>query len=149
MLPGQTGDTTVGSRTYKLDHTDTIRAGRGLKVTDEERYPITGFTCNTDVSTKNGQSYNGAKFYYTRNSYDLVFISGGKTVKTESVKYQASIADYASNKPGNAPAGMEDYVFAVGTPARNAPARLTTSPARPCPPTTLPCTPSGWLPPIR
>lgn len=41
-----------------------------------------------------------------------MFISGGKTVKTESVKYQASIADYASNKPGNAPAGMEDYVFA-------------------------------------
>lgn len=112
VLPGQTGDTTVGSRTYKLDHTDTIQAGRGLKVTDEERYPITGFTCNTDVSTKNGQSYNEAKFYYTRNSYDLVFISGGKTVKTESVKYQASIADYASNKPGNAPAGMEDYVFA-------------------------------------
>lgn len=112
VLPGQTGDTTVGSRTYKLDHTDTIKAGWGLKVTDEERYPITGFTCNTDVSTKNGQSYNGAKFYYTRNSYDLVFISGGKTVKTESVKYQASIADYASNKPGNAPAGMEDYVFA-------------------------------------
>ncbi len=112
VLPGQTGDTTVGSRTYKLDHTDTIQAGRGLKVTDEKRYPITGFTCNTDVSTKNGQSYNGAKFYYTRNSYDLVFISGGKTVKTESVKYQASIADYASNKPGNAPAGMEDYVFA-------------------------------------
>lgn len=112
VLPGQTGDTTVGSRTYKLDHTDTIQAGRGLKVTDEERYPITGFTCNTDVSTKNGQSYNGVKFYYTRNSYDLVFISGGKTVKTESVKYQASIADYASNKPGNAPAGMEDYVFA-------------------------------------
>ena len=112
VLPGQTGDTTVGSRTYKLDHMDTIQADWGLKVTDEERYPITGFTCNTDVSTKNGQSYNGAKFYYTRNSYDLVFISGGKTVKTESVKYQASIADYASNKPGNAPAGMEDYVFA-------------------------------------
>lgn len=112
VLPGQTGDTTVGSRTYKLDHTDTIQAGQGLKVTAEERYPITGFTCNTAVSTKNGQSYNGAKFYYTRNSYDLVFISGGKTVKTESVKYQASIADYASNKPGNAPAGMEDYVFA-------------------------------------
>ena len=111
VLPGQPG-TTVGSHTYKLHHTDEIQAGWGLKVTDEERYPITGFTCNTAVSTQNGQSYNGAKFYYTRNSYDLVFISGGKTVKTESVKYQASIADYASYKPGNAPAGMEDYVFA-------------------------------------
>ena len=110
VLPGQPG-TTVGSHTYKLHHTDEIQAGWGLKVTDEERYPITGFTCNTAVSTQNGQSYNGAKFYYTRNSYDLVFISGGKTVKTESVKYQASIADYASYKPGNAPAGMEDYDF--------------------------------------
>ena len=112
VLPGQTGDTTVGSRTYKLDHTDTIQAGWGLKVTDEERYPITGFTCNTAVSTKNGQSYNGSKFYYTRNSYDIVFISGGKTVKTAPVKYQASIADYANYKPDNAPEGMEDYVFA-------------------------------------
>lgn len=111
VLPGQPG-TTVGSHTYKLHHTDEIQAGWGLKVTDEERYPITGFTCNTAVSTQNGQSYNGAKFYYTRNSYDLVFISGGKTVKTESVKYQASIAGYANYRPGNAPAGMEDYVFA-------------------------------------
>ena len=110
VLPGQPG-TTVGSHTYKLHHTDEIQAGWGLKVTDEERYPITGFTCNTAVSTKNGQSYNGAKFYYTRNSYDLVFISGGKTVKTAPVKYQASIADYANYKPDNAPAGMEDYVF--------------------------------------
>lgn len=41
-----------------------------------------------------------------------MFISGGKTVKTESVKYQASIAGYANYRPGNAPAGMEDYVFA-------------------------------------
>lgn len=110
VLPGQPG-TTVGSHTYKLRHTDEIQAGWGLKVTDEERYPITGFTCNTAVSTQNGQSYNGAKFYYTRNSYDLVFISGGKTVKTESVKYQASIADYANYKPDKAPAGMEDYDF--------------------------------------
>lgn len=110
VLPGQPG-TTVGSHTYKLHHTDEIQAGWGLKVTDEERYPITGFTCNTAVSTQNGQSYNGAKFYYTRNSYDLVFISGGKTVKTESVKYQASIADYANYKPDKAPAGMEDYDF--------------------------------------
>lgn len=110
VLPGQPG-TTVGSHTYKLHHTDEIQAGWGLKVTDEERYPITGFTCNTAVSTKNGQSYNGAKFYYTRNSYDLVFISGGKTVMTKPVKYQASIADYASYKPDNAPAGMEDYDF--------------------------------------
>lgn len=112
VLPGQTGDTTVGSHTYKLHHTDKIQADLGLTVTDADRYPITGFTCNTAVSTQNGQSYNNAKFYYTRNIYNIVFISGGKTVNTESVKYQASIAGYANYKLNTAPAGMEGYAFA-------------------------------------
>lgn len=113
VLPGQPGTTVVGSHTYKLHHTDKIQADLGLKVTDADRYPITGFTCNTAVSTQNGQSYNNAKFYYTRNIYNIVFISGGKTVNTESVKYQASIAGYANYKLGlgTAPEGMEDYVF--------------------------------------
>jgi len=111
VLPGQSG-TPVGSHTYKLHHTDKIQAGLGLEVTDADRYPITGFTCNTAVSTQNGQSYNNAKFYYTRNIYNIVFISGGKTVNTESVKYQASIAGYANYKLDTAPAGMEGYAFA-------------------------------------
>lgn len=66
VLPGQTGDATVDGKTYKLDHQD--HAASGSTVTKEDRYAITGFTCNTNISTKDKQSYNGAKFYYDRNS---------------------------------------------------------------------------------
>lgn len=77
-LPGESG-TTVSGRTYKKHHTDTAAyesdwfGGGGLTVTDEERYDLEGFTCNANISTTNGSDYNGAKFYYTRNSYELVY----------------------------------------------------------------------------
>ena len=108
VLPGQTGDTTVGSRTYKLDHTDTIQAGLGLTVTNEDKYPITGFTYKE--GTRNGGSYNNAKFYYTRNSYNIVFVNNGTTEKTVSKKFEQSIADV--NYTPTAPVGKEGYVFA-------------------------------------
>ena len=108
VLPGESG-TDHGGVDYKLHHKDTS-PGSGYSVTKEDKYAITGFTYKD--GTRDGGNYDGAKFYYTRNSYDLVFISGGKTVKTESVKYQASIASYANYKLDTAPAGMEDYVFA-------------------------------------
>ena len=95
---------------YVLDHTDTGASG-GATVTKEDRYPITGFTCNTKKSAKNGDGYNGAKFYYDRNSYAINFISGGQPVNSQSVKYQASIAGYANYKPDKAPTGKEGYIF--------------------------------------
>lgn len=112
VLPGETGESGPGNLNYKLHHSDTS-PGTGYHVTDEDKYPITGFTFKTFSAEWNWGEYNydQAKFYYTRNSYDLVFISGGKTVMTKPVKYQASIADYANYKPDNAPAGMEDYDF--------------------------------------
>ena len=106
VLPGDTGIYNSG-RYYKLDHTDHWPST--WTVTKEDRYDITGFTF--DHGTSIGSYLNNAKFYYTRNSYDIVFISGGKTVKTEPVKYQASITGYANYEPDNAPTGMEDYVF--------------------------------------
>ena len=63
---------------YVLDHTDT-GGSSGSKVTNEDRYQITGFTCNTAMSAKNGDSYNGAKFYYDRNSYRIVFMNRGSS----------------------------------------------------------------------
>lgn len=113
VLPGETGTPGPGNLNYKLHHSDTS-PGTGYHVTNEDKYPITGFTFKMFSAnwTLGGYKYNNAKFYYTRNSYDIVFISGGNPVKTESVKYQASIAGYANYRPGNAPAGMEDYVFA-------------------------------------
>ena len=108
VLPGETG-TNLNGVTYKEHHRDTS-PGTGYRVTKEDKYPITGFTYKE--GTDNRAPYKNAKFYYTRNSYDLVFISGGKTVKTESVKYQASIAGYANYKHDTAPEGKDGYIFA-------------------------------------
>ena len=108
VLPGETG-TVVGGKTYKLDHTDS--APYGVYVSKEDRYPITGFMCNERLSAKNDDWYDGAKFYYDRSSYNLIFISGGSKVNTASVRYGASISGYASYAPSTPPAGMEGYVF--------------------------------------
>lgn len=93
---------------YVLDHTDTGGSSRS-KVTNEDRYPITGFTCNTAKSAKNGAWYNGAKFYYDRNSYQIVFMNHGSKEKELVKKYEQSIAD-AGYTP-TAPANMQDYTF--------------------------------------
>ena len=64
-----------------------------MRVTKEDQYAITGFTFNEKISASVGDYYDGAKFYYTRDSYDITFINGGKTEKTESRKYQQDISD--------------------------------------------------------
>ena len=93
---------------YVLDHTDT-GVPSSYTVTNEDRYPITGFTCNTAKSAKNGAWYNGAKFYYDRNSYRIVFMNHGSKEKELFRKYEQSIAD-AGYTP-TAPANMQDYTF--------------------------------------
>lgn len=101
VLPGEDGTVTQGDVTYKLHHTDTT-PGSKLKVTEEDKYPLTGFTY--EEGTENGNRYNNAKFYYTRNSYDVVYISNGAE-KKESYKYEQDISGAGSYKPDNAPAG--------------------------------------------
>ena len=93
---------------FVLDHTDL--APDGVRVTKEDRYPITGFTCNTAKSAKDGDPYNGAKFYYNRNSYEIVFFNGGLKDKTVNVKYQQDISnqDYTPTTP---PVGKTDHTF--------------------------------------
>ena len=110
VLPGESGETTVGGVAYKLHHKDTS-PGTGYIVTKEDRYPITGFTLNEKISTKLEAYYDDAKFYYTRNSYNIVYVSGGQTVNTASKKFEESIADAGSYTPTVKPAGMEDYDF--------------------------------------
>ena len=105
VLPGESGITHNGV-TYKLDHKDTS-PGTGYSVSEEDKYPITGFTYKE--GTRNGRDYNNARFYYTRNSYDIVFMNNGTQDKKVSKKYQQSISD-AGYTP-QAPAGMEDYIF--------------------------------------
>lgn len=108
-LPGESG-TTVSGRTYKKHHTDTAAyesdwlGGGGLTVTDEERYDLEGFTCNANISTTNGSDYNGAKFYYTRNSYKLVYNDQyGKEV-TESLPYEQTLSESVNYKNKYEPA---------------------------------------------
>lgn len=118
VLPGETG-TVHNGVTYELHHSDTSYGGSDLGVTDEDKYPITGFTykeLSANVKSNYGEEtkyyYNGAKFYYTRNSYNIVYVSGGKTVNTESYKYEQSIADAGEYKPTAKPEGLDDaYTF--------------------------------------
>ena len=109
VLPGETGAETVDGIQYKLDHTD-ITPGSGSTITKEDQYPLKGFTFNKDISSKIGKRYNGAKFYYTRNPYDLIFINNGNQDKTVTKKYEQSISgeNYTPTRPSALP---EYYVF--------------------------------------
>lgn len=109
VLPGESGTTTYNGIQYKLHHSDTS-PGTGYTVTEEDKYPITGFTYKS--GTRNGKSYNNAKFYYTRNSYDITFINGGKTEKTESRKYQQNISDVTYTPPTRPTGVPANFMFA-------------------------------------
>ena len=118
VLPGEDGTVTQGDVTYKLHHTDTT-PGSKLKVTEEDKYPLTGFTY--EEGTENGNRYNNAKFYYTRNSYDVVYISNGAE-KKDSYKYEQDISGAGNYTPDNAPAGYEFggwYSDPIGTKKYN------------------------------
>ena len=108
VLPGENG-TSVNGIYYKLDHTDTT-PGTGYSITEEDQYPLKGFTFNKDISSKIGKKYNGAKFYYKRNSYNLKFINNGKVDKSASKMYEQSISgeNYTPTRPSSLP---EYYVF--------------------------------------
>lgn len=113
VLPGESGETHNGV-IYKLHHKDTS-PGTSYIVSDEDKYPITGFTYK-EFDAKysyygGGYSYNNAKFYYTRNSYNIVYVSGGEKVNTASKKFEESISNAGSYTPTVKPAGKEDYDF--------------------------------------
>lgn len=87
--------------------------GTGYTVTVEEFIEISGFTFNPDRSSKVGDDFNGAKFYYTRNSYNLKFYNYNAYVdgKGGSVQYEAPLSSHYFEP--DYPAGLEPnaYVF--------------------------------------
>lgn len=117
VLPGESGTTTYNGVQYKLHHSDTS-PGTGYTVTEEDKYPITGFEFKefkADYEWVGGifsgeykPKYDNAKFYYTRKSYNITFINGGKTEKTESRKYQQNISDVTCTptRPAGVPANF-------------------------------------------
>ena len=112
VLPGESGTTTVGGKSYKLHHSDTS-PGNGYSVTVEDQYPITGFTFNSGVSTQTGGKYNNARFYYTRNTYNIIYMNGGSEVTSyrESVLYEQAIPASANKAAPTPPVGKENYIF--------------------------------------
>ena len=109
ILPGENSSIIVGGIKYRLDHTDKMY-GSGIRITKEDQYPLKGFTFNDKDSAKIGKKYDGAKFYYTRNLYDLKFINNGKEDKSVEKKYEQSISseNYTPTRPSSLP---EYYVF--------------------------------------
>ena len=105
-LPGEPSEVTKDGIQYKLDHKDTS-PGTGYTVSKEDQYPLTGYTFNDNISTKIGKGYDNAKFYYTRNSYDLKFINNGKQDKTVTKKYEQSIS--SENYTPVRPSSLADY----------------------------------------
>ena len=118
---------TFNDREYKLDHTDSGAIDIST-ISPGDHYDITGFTFDhyvpgvwteEELSTypflKDEQykdKWNGSKFYYTRNSYDVLYMNNGDhPVKSEKYKYQADIskaAEYTPDRPEGIPS---DYVF--------------------------------------
>ena len=81
----------------------------------EDYYEFEGFTINRSISAKEGDSCKDAKFYYTRNSYNLEFYSASKNdpEQTNSVKYQEPLRKY-NYVPTDKPATVEDEAIFVG-----------------------------------
>lgn len=83
-------------------------------VTEQEDYfKFEGFEIRRDLSAKEGDSCQDAKFYYDRKTYDLKFYSASRTTtdKAVSVKYQKNLGEYYYT-PTSKPANMEaDAVF--------------------------------------
>ena len=130
-LPGASDTVTVDGVKYVLHHSDTS-PGSGSTISDEDKYPITGFEFKefkADYEWVGGifsgeykPKYDNAKFYYTRESYNITFINGGKTEKTESCKYQQNISDVTCTptRPAGVPAnftfaGWYDNEYCEGT----------------------------------
>lgn len=103
VLPGEEG-TEHGSILYKEHHRDTS-AGSGFSITDEDKYPITGFTFK-EVKTKSGSgnAYDGATFYYTRNRNKLVFDDQYGTKVIEELPFEQVLSESVNYKNNYQPA---------------------------------------------
>ena len=115
-LGGAAGDTTYNGKNYKLYKKIDLEYSYSTSLTyAEEFHPITGFTQgdSNPYLPKDGKvrMERNNYLYYTRNSYDIVYVSGGQTVDTASKKFEQSIADAGSYTPPVKPVGQEDYVF--------------------------------------
>ena len=112
VLPGETGTETKDGVSYKLHHSDTF-AGSG-RVSKEDQYAMTGFTFASGTSLN--ASYDGAKFYYTRNQRQLVFNDGYNRTVSDNLYYQQPLSasqhykdSYKPAYPSGLPVGAYEF----------------------------------------
>ena len=121
---------TLNNGEYNLDHTDSGADVHSV-ISPGDSYEITGFTFDhyvpgkwtdkeysflkeylEDETVKYKDKWNGSKFYYTRNRYDVIYMNNGDhPVNRVTYKYQADIskaAEYTPDRPEGIPS---DYVF--------------------------------------
>ena len=111
----ESGAICVDNRWFIVHHYDKTKGTSGNTVGPEDRYAITGFEPISNLGTQVGQKYKNVKFYYSRSSYDIVYVNTGakdNDKHTVSYKFEASITDAGNYEPTTPPAGKEGYVFA-------------------------------------
>ena len=84
---------------YELLFATAVKYRSNLTVSAEEFEKIDGYTFNASISTKTGASYNGAKFYYNRQSYEIDFSDGYQIIESENMDYGNSLAEHAVHVP--------------------------------------------------
>ena len=96
----------------KLFYTSTA-SGTDLLVSKEEFIEISGFTFNPERSSKVNENFDGARFYYTRNSYNLNFHNHNTelTDKVTSVKFEAPLKghDFKPEYPSDLKPNAYDF----------------------------------------
>lgn len=105
VLPGESG-TKYNDVIYKEHHRD-VSAGSGFIITDEDKYPIDGFTfkeVQADSSWSGELLYADAKFYYTRNKYELVFDDQYGTKVSEGLPFEQVLSESVYHKNNYVPA---------------------------------------------
>ena len=115
---------------YELDHTDSGADVHSV-ISPGDSYEITGFTFNhyvpgvwtnkeylflkeylEDEKVEYKDKWNGSQFYYTRNSYDVIYMNNGDhPVNRVTYKYQADISEAAKYTPDRPEGIPSDYVF--------------------------------------
>lgn len=86
-------------------------AGTDYTVTEEDRYQFEGF--KYDHGTDIGANCNGAKFYYNRSEYSLIFYSASKNTadKEPRVKYETPLSFYDYTSTAKPSTVESDAVF--------------------------------------
>lgn len=84
---------------YTVELLTSVVNGTGLLISPEDFLEFNGFTINTNLSSRENEEFHNARFCYTRNVYQLDYLSGGKTVKSEQIPFEQPLSSYGDYVP--------------------------------------------------